>query len=380
VGKVRLGKGRAAMTGASTLLPDNPVISVSAGPRFNGQGTTYDLDIGLEQTFEVAGERGLRMAAAKKFSSRLAAQFNETKWAVHRRVHRAFRMAQVARERLAMARRLLGFSKQLLSIGKRREAAGAISGLEVQVLNGEVAQSRQTELAFANAYRAARLTLAEVSGWPANHPPIPSEWQPVLREAPTVAQLLKLAQASHPAVATQLAAVAEAQANADLAEGEGAPKPSVGVSYAREGEAGGAAINVILGTLSMPIPIWQRNQGERARARSEVAVARAEYDALQRTFRIRLLRAHAAVSAALKQIAAYDKEVIPSFDRSLKMLERAFEAGKIGALEVMVARGRFLEIRSQSFNAYDGYYKALATLESVVGTDVFPNDAARSSK
>lgn len=92
---------------------------------------------------------------------------------------------------------------------------------------------------------------------------------------------------------------------------------------------------------------------------------------MKNVVRSQVARAAAAVAAAAERIAVYGGKVIPTFERNLEMLQRAFEAGKIDALQVMVARGRFLEIQRQSLNAHEDYYRAVATLESVVGTHVW---------
>ncbi len=53
------------------------------------------------------------------------------------------------------------------------------------------------------------------------------------------------------------------------------------------------------------------------------------------------------------------------------MLQRAFELGEIDVLNVSVAQRRFLEIQRSALTAYQEYYQAVATLEQVVGTEVW---------
>lgn len=372
IGVSRLTLGDAELEAASPLLPENPNVSLSLGPRLSGGGKALDIELSIQQRIQIGGERGLRIEAARRFRDRLHAELSQTRWAVRARVRAGYRVAQVRRYRLRAADRLLAFAERLLSIAQRREAAGAISGLQVQVVKGELAQARQAKIRADNGYRAARLRLAELSGWPIAHLPSPVDELAPSRTLPTLRRLLEQARTKHPALQALAASAQQARAQIKLADRELVPKPALGLSYVREGAAGGNAATILLGTLSVAIPLWQRNQAPRARARARLSVIRARYLALEGVLQSRVARAFAAVDAGARRMAVYGREVLPTFERNLKMIQRAFEAGKIDVLQVMVARGRFLEIQRQSLDAHEDYYRAIAALEAVVGAELWP--------
>ncbi len=374
VGRARLERGDAEIEAASPLLPANPDLRFGAGPRVQGDGANPDLAVSIEQRFEIAGERGLRIEAASRFRDLTRAQVEELRWEVHRVVHATFHGALVARERLAAADRLLAFSERLLEIARRRHAAGDISPLQVRVAQSELAQARQAKIHAENDYLAARLTLAEISGWPVDSPPLPAGSLDAPRRAPEAAGLLRLALDRHPALRTRRSAIAEADARARLADREAWPEPAVSVAYDRESDTPGApAANIVLMTLSIPLPFWQRNQGERARSRADLSVARAEHGALGSIVRARVARAAAGVNSGAARVEIFGTEVIPSFERNLTLLNRALELGEIDVLEVLVARGRFLELQREALEAYDDYYRSVADLEAEVGVEVLPD-------
>lgn len=370
VGRSRLALGEAEQQAAAPLLLDNPELSLSLGPRLSGGGQGLDVELSVQQRIPIAGQRGLRVDAARRFRDRLRAELAQLEWTVHRRVHAAYRIAQVAWRRRAAALRLRAFAQQLLTIARRREAAGAISGLQVQLVKGEVAQARQAEIVAESGDRRARLTLAEVAGWPSAHLPEPEDALPAPRPLRTPKRLVEQAQKQHPALRTLAASAQEARARAKLADRAAIPNPLLGISYAREGAVGGNAATIVLGTLSLPIPLWQRNQGDRARMRARWAVLRMRHATLASRLGVRVARVWTAVDAAARRIAIYGSKVLPTFERNLGMLERAFEAGKIDVLQVMVARGRFLQMQRQSLDAYEDYYRAVAALEAVVGSEI----------
>ena len=74
--------------------------------------------------------------------------------------------------------------------------------------------------------------------------------------------------------------------------------------------------------------------------------------------------------AAAERVAVYGAEILPSFERNLQMLDRAFELGEIDILQVSVAAERFLQTQSDALDARADYHLALARLEQTVGTNL----------
>ena len=380
VARARLGLGKARVTAAAPLLPEDPELELSVGPRLSPAGQTVELEVSLSQRLEIAGERGLRVAAAERAGERLEAELQRTKWRVHQQVHARFHEALVARQRLAAARHLEVFTRQLLAISRKQHAAGAIAMLHVKVAQGEVVQAEQQVLAAEGAYLEAKLELAELTGWQGVSPPEPAGELSALRRAPDPEKLAALALARHPDLLVSAAVVKQVEAQEKVSQREVAPKPLLGVSYSREAEAGGDTSHVVLGTLGFSIPLWQRNQGGRAQARAEVAVARAEDDKARRQLRARIARAAVALDTAARRVEAYGQSVVPVFKQNLEMIGRAFSEGKVDVLQVMVARGRFLTTQKAALDARESYYRAHAELESMVGAEIWEPLAGEEAK
>lgn len=378
VARSRIGLGKAEAEAASPLAPEDPELEVSVGPRIGAAGSAVDVEVAVRQRLEISGARGLRIEAAERTRDRLQADLERVRWEVHHKVHAAFHAALVARERAQAAALRGAFARRLLEITLKRYQAGAISELQVQVVKGEAAQARQAEVKADSAYLAARLTLAELAGWPAPRPPAPAGKLDAPRKAPPAHKLLQVAMAQSPALKRLTAEVEEAAARVRLADRSAFPTPTIGAAYSRESEISGSANHVVLGTLALPIPLWQRNRGERARARAAAAVARARLRSAEQRLSSRVARAVIAVNSGAERVAVYGQQVVPTFERNLNMIGRAFEEGKVDALQVMVARGRFLEIQREALHAHGDYYNAHAGLEAVVGTEIWSTAAEGS--
>lgn len=365
----------AARAGASPALPANPELTVAVGPRFAGGDTGLDVEASLLQRVEIAGERGLRLEAADRLHERTDAEVEEARWVVHCDVHAAFHQALVERERASLAQRVATFQEEVLRVVEHQIQAGEAAPLTLRLAQAEVAQAHQALVLAEQAFLSARMTLGQLAGWPASQPPNPAGELDEPREPPAYAQLVAAARQKLPSLRAGVAAIREAEARAVLADRESWIEPSIGVQYAHEGNpSGGASNDIVMGVVSVPIPGFQSNQGERAAARADMTVARAELEAKRAIIESDIARAHSEVLAAAKRTRAYGTEILPRFEENLTLLRRAFELGEIDLMALSVGRERFLRIQSDAFGAQLDYFVALAALERVVGVDLWHDD------
>lgn len=375
VARQRLGLGEAKTAAAKPLLPANPTLFLGAGPRFAGGGTAADFRAQLYQRVEIAGERGLRLDAAKRTSERLNAELDAERWQVHRDVHAAFHLALLARERLAATERLLLFQGRLLEISQGRLRAGDVSPLAVRLAKGELSQARVAKLAAEQAYLSARLKLGALTGWPPNSPPEPAGHLDPPRDPPSGDALRQAARRYQPRVRTLDASLAEAEADRQVAEREAWVEPTFGVRFSREGAPlGGTAQTIVVGTLSVPVPLVQFNQGPRAEALARVNIKDAERAAFASQLESSIELHRTAVLSAAARVRTYGGEILPTFEENLRLIQRAFELGEIDILQVSVARERFLKIQTDALDAYSSYFQAIADLEGTIGTDLWPEE------
>ena len=157
----------------------------------------------------------------------------------------------------------------------------------------------------------------------------------------------------------------------ELADREAWPTPVLGVQYAHEGGIAGPDNDIVLGTLELPLPLWQRNQSERARSRAEAATSLAEEESEARALEARIARAHAELTTAVARLEAFGANVTPALADSLALLERGFGAGEIPLMDLILARQRFLGAERDRLDAHADYYRALADLESASGSELY---------
>ncbi len=368
VGRARVNLGDAAIAGARPLLIDNPQLYAGLGARMNTLGTNFEFQGSLTQPVEVGGERGLRISRGKKYREMLDREVGQTQWEAYAAVHYSFDMALLARERAVTATRTLAFATRLLEVASRRSEAGEISALRVRLAEGEAAQARQALLNAELVYRLACRTLGEVSGWPADQLVAPAGVLETPTQLQNDKQLAKLLD-EHPAVKARAAAVGFGEASLRSAKRDALPEPWFGVYFSHEREPGLTfPTRVALATITIPLPLWRRNQGPRAEAAAQLTIAQQELEALRYSLDINGRRAIDAVNIAAERVQTYASEVVPRFAENLSLLERAFELGEVDILEVFVARENFLRIQHQALEAYGAYFQAVYDLELWLGS------------
>lgn len=364
----------ATRVAASVLLPTNPELSAALGPRFGLSGTGVDADVSLMQQIQVAGERRARMRAADRNAELTEAEIDQMRWAIHCDVHAAFHRALIERERARLAERVVAFQEDVLRVVRSQIAVGETAPLTLRLAEAEVAQARQVLVAANQDYLAARIRLGLLAGWPASTPPTPAGDAEAPREPPDLDALIAIAEETLPSIRTAQARIQLAEARVTVANREAAPRPSVGVQYRREGNPTAEGhYDIVLGALSIPIPLFQRNQGARAQARAEVIVAEAELDATRRLLAGQIAEARSQVSAAAQRALSYQTEIVPRFEENLTLLRRSFELGEIDILALSTGRERFLRMQSDALLSRVDYFVSVAGLERAVGAELWPD-------
>jgi len=368
-------RAEAEQVAASIFLQANPQLSVAVGPRLGISGTGVDIDAALTQQVQIAGERRLRIKAADRLRDLTDAEIEQIRWSVHCDVHAAFHRALVEQARVRLAERVVVFQQEVLNVVERQISAGETAPLTLRLAQAEVAQAQQVLVATQQAYFASRIRLAQLSGWSVETPPTPLGAVDEPRDPPPFARLVDVARSQLPSLRAGAARVREAEAKRELASREAWLRPSLGAQYRREGNpTTEGAYDIVMGTVSTSIPIFQLNQGDRARADAEVDVVSAQLDATRRLLDGQIAEARSEVVAAAARTKAYGTEILPRFEENLTLLRRSFELGEIDLLALSTGRERFLRIQNDALLAQQDYFVALAGLERVVGVDLWHDE------
>jgi outer membrane protein, heavy metal efflux system len=364
--QARVSLGTARLEGAKPLLPENPTVSTGLGSRFNPQGTSFEAQFQVWQPFEIAGERRQRLAAGRAAERARRAEVDEVWWETEVEIRAAFAHAVVAREAAEAQASAVAFAERVMTALELKVTTGDLAPLTLRIAETDVADARQQLLQLELEYRNACVRLATIAGWPSARLIEPVGELPKVIDVGRT-DLVSLVE-QHPAVLSAEADIDAAESRLDAADRDAWPHPALGAYVAHEQEPGVAfASNVGLLTLSIPLPVWRRNQEERAEARAEVTVFKADASTLKYEIAQQMDARLNAVRTAARRVATYSEEMLPRFSENLRMLERAFELGEIDLLQVFVAQQRFVTQQRRALEIYAAYVEAVRTFELVAG-------------
>jgi len=335
----RIGEARGNLTAASVLLRSNPIASITYGQRDGQDGVPdqNDSEVTISQELEVGGQRRARIASASAGVEAAEGSAADVERTILAAVSAAFFDALLAAERLRLAEENSNLVRELLEISAVRVEKGASPPLELNASRIRVALSRGQEEAARSDRTRATVVLLTLVGLDAGSEVELESVIPAALDVPDIGTLLARAR-SRPDILAAQAVVRSAEANVRLADADRVPSPIVGGTVAEdEGDT------IVSGTLAIGLPLFQRNQGERQRARAALDRSRDELAALQIEVEREIRELFSKYSAARQILSYYDEDVVNAMDENLALLRIMFEAGKVGYTEVALLQRERIE-------------------------------------
>ncbi len=365
VAELRAAEGRRVAAGT---IAYNPEFDARLGRPSGGGQTGYDYEVSLSQRLELGGKRSKRTSAAEaqQESSRLRLEW--TRWRVRVQVRRAYWLAIVARDRLAIVEQAQALARELAQAARERMEFGAATQLELNLAVAAEGRTRQDRLVAEQRLRLARADLAAATATPAGTEldpvgGLPEMAAPAIGEDEYVAGALR----RRSDLVAEQRQVEAARARRDLARAQAVPDVAVGATFGRG--AIGARDTVLFG-ISVPLPLWNRNQGGRIEAAADLARAEVVADTARRELERDARTAYRNFALAREAVAGFDRDVIERLSQNLELARESFRSGKIGLLVFNVVRRDLVETRLAYLDAMAGLVEAHQAFELASGGSV----------
>ena len=321
---------------AASLYP-NPTLSYSRD-RVDGAPGSVEQTWMLEQTFDLSGRRGLHREAASHrvaaVSADNASRQLQRAAEIRRSFHAVLRQQASVRATEDWAQRFARVEGMVDKLAR----AGEASGYDRRRL----ARERQTAEARLAAERAdleresARLmALTGIT----QVPTLQGELLPPTLPAVDAAQE-KLEQ--HPTLQVLARRAEAADLDGRAAQRGAIPKVTVGIGP-KQVESGGVRDNGIAISLSVPLPVFDRQQAGRQRAAAEAQQARAEYRLAKTRIESELRGLHRQTEALRTAAADYRDRALGASPDLLRIAESAYQGGESSLLELLDAYRGALE-------------------------------------
>lgn len=338
----------------------NPELSwLQEGARQDGRTTTLQ----LSQPLELGGKRAARVNAAERDRAIAVADLAIRRAAIRAAVIAAYFEALTAQERLTLAQASQQVAQLGTSAASRRVQAGKIS--PVEETRAKVAEaSVRIELGQAvSALALARRKLAGIWGatsLSAAHLIMPAETLSVS----SLPELLTHIESS-PELQRAKLQVERQQAQVAVERSRRVPDVTLNVGRKRDNTQESRSQTII--GFSVPLPLFDRNQGNVLSALRRTDKAQNELTAEQNRLTLALSESFSQQDAAKAELQALREEILPGAQSAVDAATKGFELGKFNFLDVLDAQRTLFQSKTQYFRALSDFYRASAEIERIVG-------------
>ncbi len=353
------------------LLP-NPELEAEVG-EFGGRDGRKGFDgaetsIRLSQLLELGGQRGKRVRVAELERSLAGWDYEAKRLDVLAEAATAFVVLLAAQEQVALAERLHSLAEAEWKIAAERVKFGKAPPLEELQAKAASATAQVRVGQAKREVEAARVRLAATWG---GRSATFEKAVGLLRSVEDVAsfdELVKLLPQT-PEIARWATEMERRRAILAQERAKGIPSPSLSAGATRFQETDDYAFGL---GLSVPLPIFDRNQGGRREALYGVAKAEKEREAEEVRIAAAFSDAYQTLASAIGQARGLEKEVLPAAQAAFDAANEGYRQGKFGYLEVLNARRALFDAEEQMLGILTSYHTTKVALERLLGQGLGP--------
>lgn len=355
---------------AAPPLFNNPELSFERTRRRADvpDGRANEWSAGVSQPIEIAGQQARRREAAAATLDALRAEVEALRRRARSDAALRFHAVLATQRRAQIEQRSVElFDTTAQAVAKRREA-GEDTRLDANVAFIEAERAR-------NALASARERLLDARGElaallqlpPASLPEVRGELEDPAGEAPPYAldNMLNSA-ASLPSQRSLALREDAARARLELERARRYPDLTVGLSVAREGP-GGARERVTTIGVSVPLPLFKRNDAAIGQALTEATQAGIERATLTRNAQAQVRLLWHRLASQRDRVLRLQRAMLPASLDNRQLAAKSRQAGQIGLLDQLIVNRQALDAERDLNDALADYHATRIELENAAG-------------
>jgi cobalt-zinc-cadmium efflux system outer membrane protein len=324
----------------------------------------------VDQPLELGRQRGRRIEVAHQEGALTDLEIAALERQIRRQTREAYFQLSHSRAESQRLDHIFELAKRLEQIARDRFNAGDVAQLEVLQAGLEVARAQAD---YKVAQQEERISLSELNAL--LDEPATTDWDTVeaLQDLPptvSLPELIQLAYNSNPDLRHVVQEEKVEESRRALLKAERIPNPDLelGIDYNaphdfRMGPRG---------QLSVPLPIFARNQGEIAQSFANQHLLDAEEVATKRSVAARVETAYYDLDAQRTQAETYRATLVPVAQQLESLAEQSYRAGKADILMVLTAQRNVQDVEQSYLQSLLAVQSAFAGLEEIVGTPIDP--------
>lgn len=347
-------------------LSPNPSIGIEVED-FAGSGSlngfeSAETTIAFSQLLELGGKRDRRVRVAEGQWAVAALDFEAQRLAVLTDTATRFVRVLELQQRVEFAVRAQELAEENRRVIDRRVQAGDVSPIDEIKARLESESARIAADRLGRELDAAKRDLCAM--WDATNPDFDVAIGSLddLLPVPLLDALTDLVE-QHPEVQRWIAETERRSSVVALERSQAVPNVTAGAGIRRFEENDDVGLVV---SASVPLTIFDRNQGGILAARLRAAQAVDEARASRRDLATRLVRAHARLTAAYHEAKAIDAVLLPAAQDAYDATRRAYDEGKLPYLDVLDAQRTLFDTETQRLEALAEYHAAKVKVEGLI--------------
>ena len=360
---VETARGVAIQAG---LYP-NPLLIGGANQIVGNQSQYY---AALSQEIVTKNKLGLSQQAATRQVMQAEQNFIATRYQLLTAVRQAYMKTLAAQRRYEVLVRLVEIARKSMETADRLRVAGEgtrtdLLLFEIEFEKAEVAvENAEARLAAARKELAATLGLRDMQIGRINGN--------LLESLDQVAQQLLLEGYVPYNASVQIAELEVDRSKFLIRRAEVEPFPNVTVYAGYQRQIEPALHNMGLLTLSVPLPLWNQNQGNITSAYGNLSKAHADVDAVQNDIARRMAEAGGRYRAADQQARRFELKIVPKAREGVKMIQEGFAQGQLDIMRLLQAQRALVESNLGFIDALEARWNAAAEMAGIAQLDAFP--------
>ncbi|MEC7839068.1 MAG: TolC family protein [Chlamydiota bacterium] len=359
-------RAREALILQAGLLPNPEIegeIEDFGGDKAHKGFQAAESTLRLSQLIELGGKRKNRKSVARYDKSLSCWDYESKRLDVLYGTSIAFIDVLFAQENVALAREQYLIAQEVYNTVSEKVKAGKVS--PVEEAKAKVALST-TRIELERAERDRNSDMLELASfWGSTN----VNFEKVIGDLDTVIKIPDLKKLMeivihNPDLARWCDEIKFRQSIIALEKSQAIPDVTVGggIKKFEETKDYGFVVN-----LSIPIPIFNRNQGNICKAKNKLAKSKKEYDASNIKVRADLFQVYEDLSAAYIEVIVLKEDVLSSAKQAFDASSEGYKQGKFEYLDVLDAQRTFFSTRAQYLTSLSRYHKSFAELERLTG-------------
>ncbi len=332
----------------------------------------FNRNLGFSQNFPIAGRINRQKDVARVDVALVLAEINEAERRLAGQVAGQFYAAVTIDRGIALRNELIDIERSLVDVTRNRLKAGEVSELDVNTVTLELERLTAERDVLLGDQGVAVAELAASLGLPVPYTLELDTSLPPIGLQSALSVLERRAYARRPDLRIRTLETDRARAEQALARASAWQDWTVwlGVQQDRIGFDGAArqsADNAVFLSLSIPLPLFNRNQGDVAAARGAERQASQGVEALRLAIANEVAATYHQLGRLATTLTAQQQRMLPLSQRNTELARGAYGQGQISIIEVVQVERLRNELRANYLDIYGSYLQSRARLDMATG-------------